>query len=136
MADLNVIALSGNLTGDPELKHTSSGTALCKGRMANNGFGRDKPAMFIDITTWGRDAEFMANNCKKGTTVQVSGRLESNSYTDKNGNKRTSFSVNVKDLYVKRAPSTERSDEFSGFTPSDTAQAFNESLDSGDGIPF
>ena len=137
MADLNIIALSGNLTQDPELKHTSNGTALCKGRMANNGFGRDKAAMFIDVTCWGRDAEYMAKNCKRGTTIQVSGRLESNSYTDKNGNNRTSFSINVRDLYVKRAPSSDRDGEFADFTP-DTSNTGRYGGDNPtpDGIPF
>ena len=136
MADLNIIALSGNLTQDPELKHTSNGTALCKGRMANNGFGRDKPAMFIDVTCWGRDAEYMAKNCKQGTNIQVSGRLESNSYTDRNGNNRTSFSVNVRDLYVRRSPSSDRADEFAGFTPSEPAKPTSNPFEDEEGIPF
>ena len=139
MADLNIIALSGNLTQDPELKHTSNGTALCKGRMANNGFGRDKPAMFIDVTCWGRDAEYMAKNCKRGTTIQVSGRLESNSYTDKNGNNRTSFSINVRDLYViKRAPATDNYEEFADLSPSTSNKSGFSGVETlpEDGIPF
>ena len=103
MADLNVIILSGNLTKDPELRHTPKGTPVCNVRIANNGFKRDEPALFIDLTVWGKDAEYMASRCERGTFIEVSGRLTCRTYTTKEGQERTVYEVNVKDLHVKRA---------------------------------
>ena len=60
MADLNIIALSGNLVSTPEVRHTNKGTAVCNLRIANNGYSQDEDAMFIDLVLWGRDAEYAA----------------------------------------------------------------------------
>lgn len=145
MADLNVITLSGNLTQDPELRHTPKGLSVCNARLANNGFGRDEETLFINIVLWGKDAEYCADNCSKGTFVEVSGRFSLRSYTDRNGNERTSPEVNVKSFHAKtRIAST--SNDGGGYkstykggaysAPSETAESFNDSFDGGDGIPF
>ena len=49
MADLNIIALSGNLVSTPEVRHTNKGTAVCNLRIANNGYSQDEDAMFINL---------------------------------------------------------------------------------------
>jgi single-strand DNA-binding protein len=143
MADLNMIALAGNLTRTPELRHTAKGQAVCSARIANNGFRKDKEALFIDITVWGRDAEYMAANCEKGTQVQITGRLESETYTGRDGKERTTFSVNVRDLHVKKAMKDDTAGAGYGGSKtnwsgtSETAEAFNESFDSPvDPVPF
>ncbi len=82
MANINRVVLVGNLTKDPELRHTQSGTAVCKLRLAVNtrrkddtGQWVDKPNYF-DVTVWGNQAESCAQYLSKGRPVGVDGRLE------------------------------------------------------------
>src|ERR1044071_8441260 len=83
MANINRVVLVGNLTKDPELRHTPSGTAVCKLRLAVNtrqkdastGEWGDKPNYF-DVTVWGNQAESCAQFLSKGRPVGVDGRLD------------------------------------------------------------
>ena len=82
MANINRVVLVGNLTKDPELRHTQGGTAVCKLRLAVNtrrkddtGQWVDKPNYF-DVTVWGNQAESCAQYLSKGRPVGVDGRLE------------------------------------------------------------
>src|SRR5438067_1820375 len=82
MANINRVVLVGNLTKDPELRHTPSGTAVCKLRIAVNtrqkdqatGEWGDKPNYF-DVTVWGNQGESCAQFLSKGRPVGVDGRL-------------------------------------------------------------
>ena len=82
MANINRVVLVGNLTRDPELRTTPSGTSVCKLRLAVNSRTRggdgqwtDKPNYF-DVTVWGNQAESCAQYLSKGRPVGVDGRLE------------------------------------------------------------
>ena len=82
MANINRVVLVGNLTKDPELRHTPSGTAVCKLRLAVNtrqkdpqGNWGDKPNYF-DVTVWGNQGESCAQYLSKGRPVGVDGRLD------------------------------------------------------------
>src|SRR4051812_50059208 len=83
MANINRVVLVGNLTKDPELRHTPSGTAVCKLRLAVNtrqkdgatGEWGDKPNYF-DVTVWGNQGESCAQYLAKGRPVAVDGRLD------------------------------------------------------------
>src|SRR5688500_5356050 len=83
MANINRVVLVGNLTKDPELRHTPSGTAVCKLRLAVNtrqkdssaGEWGDKPNYF-DVTVWGNQGESCAQYLSKGRAVAVDGRLD------------------------------------------------------------
>jgi single-strand DNA-binding protein len=101
MADLNIIALSGNLVSTPEVRHTNQGNAVCNLRIANNGYSQEEGALFIDLVVWGKDAEYAARTCKKGTFVEVNGRLTQRSYTDREGNDRKVYEVKVRDFHAK-----------------------------------
>src|SRR5213595_1256162 len=82
-ANINRVVLVGNLTKDPELRHTPSGTAVCSLRLAVNtrrkdsatGEWTEKPNYF-DITVWGNQGESCAQYLAKGRPVAVDGRLE------------------------------------------------------------
>ena len=81
-ANINSVVLVGNLTRDPELRHTPSGMAVCSLRLAVNsrrkdetGNWTDKPNYF-DITVWGAQGENCAQYLAKGRPVGVQGRLE------------------------------------------------------------
>ena len=97
--NINRVVLTGNLTRDPELRNTPSGTAVCSLRLAVNtsrkdasGQWVDKPNYF-DITVWGRQGETVAQYCAKGRPIAVDGRLEWREFTDKEGNNRQAVEI-------------------------------------------
>src|SRR6476660_1796309 len=81
MANFNRVILAGNLTRDPELKYTSKGTAVARIGMAinrtwKNETGEQKEEVtFVDVDAWGRQAEVIAQDVKKGRPLLVEGRL-------------------------------------------------------------
>lgn len=87
MPNLNRVLLIGNLTRDPELRHTPRGTPVCDIAIAINrkisGENPVEETTYIDITTWGRTAELSHKYLKKGSSVCVEGRLSTDSWTDK-----------------------------------------------------
>ena len=99
MANINRVVLVGNLTKDPELRHTPSGTAVCKLRIAVNtrqkdpqGNWGDKPNYF-DVTVWGNQGESCAQYLSKGRPVAVDGRLEWREWDAQDGTKRQAVEI-------------------------------------------
>lgn len=94
---LNIVALIGRLTHDPELKTTPNGVNVCSFRIAvDRSFtrkGEERKADFIDVTAWRQTAEFVSKYFQKGSMISVQGRLETSQYQDKNGNNRTATEV-------------------------------------------
>ena len=98
-ANVNVVVITGNLTRDPELRHTGSGTAVCKLRVAVNsrrkdgqtGEWMDKPNYF-DVTVWGTQGENCANYLAKGRPVAIDGRLDWREW-EKDGGKRQAVEI-------------------------------------------
>ncbi len=87
--NINRVVMTGNLTRDPELRSTPSGTSVCSLRLACNtrrkdasGEWADKPNYF-DITVWGAQGENCAQYLSKGRPVAVDGRLEWREWEDK-----------------------------------------------------
>jgi single-strand DNA-binding protein len=98
-ASINRVVLVGNLTRDPELRHTPSGTAVCSLRIAVNsrqkqpdGQWGEKPNYF-SITVWDRQAESCAQYLSKGRPVAVDGRLDWREYEAKDGTKREAVEI-------------------------------------------
>ena len=98
-SNINVVALTGNLTKDPELRHLESGTAVCKLRLAVNsrrkdGSGNwvDKPNYF-DVTVWGAQGENCSTYLSKGRPVAVQGRLEWREWESQDGGKRQAVEI-------------------------------------------
>jgi single stranded DNA-binding protein len=87
MASLNRVLLIGNLTRDPEVRHTSNkGTAVCDiGLAINRIVGGDEgekkeETTFVDVTLWGRQAEIAGQFLKKGRPVFIEGRLRTETW--------------------------------------------------------
>jgi len=100
MASLNKTLLIGNLTQDPEVRRTPSGTAVSTLRMAVNESYRSKSGeqvektLFLDVDVWDRQAETCGQYLSKGSPIFVEGRLQMDEWTDKeSGNKRTKLKV-------------------------------------------
>lgn len=93
----NRVSLHGRFTANPELKHTSSGMAVTTFYLAVDD-GKTK-TNFFKCVAWTGTAETICKYFYKGKPIIVDGRLDSNNYTDKNGNKRTDVFVVVRDIY-------------------------------------
>jgi single-strand DNA-binding protein len=100
MANVNKVILLGNLTRDPEVKHTQKGLAVADfGLAVNRTFTTDsgekrEEATFIDITVWGKTAELARQYLTKGRQVYIEGRLQFDSWEDKQtGQKRSKLRV-------------------------------------------
>jgi single-strand DNA-binding protein len=100
---INRVVLAGNLTRDPEQRHTSSGTAVLNATIAVNDRRKqgdewvDAPN-FIDLTFWGRSAEVITEYCSKGQLLFVDGKMRQESWTNEDGDKRTKISVTVNEF--------------------------------------
>ncbi len=100
MASFNKVILLGNLTRDPEVRYTPKGTAVTELGMAvnrvytaENGEKREETT-FVDITLWGRTAEIAGEYLKKGRPVFIEGRLQLDTWDDKqSGQKRSKLKV-------------------------------------------
>lgn len=93
---MNKALLVGRITTKPELRTTSSGIPFTRFSVAinrpftNNG---ERTADFINILVWRKQAENVCNFLDKGSQVAIEGRIQTGSYTDKDGNNRASFEV-------------------------------------------
>lgn len=90
MASYNKVILMGNLTRDPEVRYTPQGTAVTDIGLAVNRQWFDKNAnerkeevTFLDVTLWGRTAEIAGEYLSKGRPVLIEGRLQMDSWQDK-----------------------------------------------------
>ena len=100
MANLNKVLLMGNLTRDPEVRYTPKGTAVTELGIAVNriyagesGEKREE-VTFVDVTVWGRTAENVGEYLRKGRPVFIEGRLQLDSWEDKqSGQKRNKLRV-------------------------------------------
>jgi single-strand DNA-binding protein len=100
MASFNKVILLGNLTRDPEVRYTPKGTAVTEIGMAmnrnytaENGEKREETT-FVDVTLWGRTAEIAGEYLKKGRPVFIEGRLQLDTWDDKqSGQKRSKLKV-------------------------------------------
>ena len=98
-SNINRVILTGNLTRDPELRDTGSGTPVCSLRIASNTRRRgaggewvDKPNYF-DITVWGAQGENAARYLERGRAVAVDGRLEWREWEDKEATKHQAVEI-------------------------------------------
>ncbi len=98
-ANINRVILVGNLTRDPELRHTPSGTAVCSLRLAVNSRRKDDSGQWVDkpnyfdITVWGAQGENCAQYLAKGRPVAIDGRLEWREWETQDGAKRQAVDV-------------------------------------------
>jgi single-strand DNA-binding protein len=98
-ANINRVVLVGNLTKDPELRHTGGGTPVCSLRIAVNTRRKDETGQWVDkpnyfdITVWGNQGERCAQYLTKGRPVAVDGRLEWREWETPEGNKRQAVDI-------------------------------------------
>ncbi len=99
MASVNKVILVGNLGRDPELRYTQSGQPVATFSIATTDRWRDKDGANQErtewhrIVVWGKSAENCAKYLQKGRSAYIEGRLQTNDWEDKEGNKRTTTEV-------------------------------------------
>ncbi len=93
----NKVILMGRITHDPELKTTPNGIAVCSFSIAVDRRyqtkGEEKKTDFFNIETWRTTAEFVTRYFRKGSMIMVEGELQTQKYTDRNGNPATWYKV-------------------------------------------
>jgi len=98
MNNINRVVITGNLTADPELRSTPSGTSVCNLRVACNTRRKDgeewvdKPN-FFNVTVWGAQGENVARYLSKGRPVAIDGRLEWREWEAQDGSKRQAVDI-------------------------------------------
>lgn len=106
MAGETVITVVGNLTADPELRYTQSGTPVANFTIAStprtfdkaSGEWKDGEALFLRCSVWRDFAENVAGSLTKGMRVIAQGNLKQRSYETKEGEKRTSIELDVQEI--------------------------------------
>jgi single-strand DNA-binding protein len=101
MPNFNRVIILGNLTKDPDLKYTPTGTPLCNFVIAINSFFKDskgvkqEEATFVPVTVWKKQAETVAEYLKKGRPVLIEGRLKQERWKNKEDGKDRSRMIVV-----------------------------------------
>ncbi len=90
---MNSVTLHGRLSRDPEMRTTQTGKAFARFYVAVDRMTKEKAADFIPCTAWGQTAELIAKYFNKGKEILLEGRIQTGSYTDKEGNKRYTTDV-------------------------------------------
>ena len=103
MANLNLVLLAGNLTKDPEVRYTPSGTAVADLGIAVNRTWVDRQTnerkeevCFVDVVAWGRQAETCGEYLRKGSPILIEGRLQLDKWETQAGEKRSKLRVRAR----------------------------------------
>ena len=137
----NKVILIGNLTTDPELKQSTSGVSVCSFNIAvNRKYNKDgkNEVDFIGIVAWRQQAEFISKYFKKGQPILVCGQIQTRSYTDKQGNKRTAVEVVADEISFvgnKESATDAKNEAYMPSAYTSNSQNFEE-IPADEGLPF
>lgn len=148
---LNVVALMGRLTYEPELRSTPSGVSVLRFQVAVDrnyqSNGQERQADFIDCVAWRQTAEFISRYFHRGSMIAVEGAIQTQNFTDKNGNNRKSTEVVANNVSfcggksdsgsstepTQKAPPKEQG---TGYNIEPDELDFEEIVDDDDDLPF
>ena len=145
---INSVVLMGRLTYEPELKTTTSGLSVIRFQMAVDrnyqSQGQERQADFIDVVAWRQTADFVSRYFHKGSMIAVEGSIQTNNFTDRDGNKRKSVEVvaNQVSFCGSKAESgtgNQSNNSFNQPAPSYASadnSDFEEIVDDDDDLPF
>lgn len=98
---LNMIAAMGRMTHTPELRTTTSGKEVCSFDIAcerSYSASGQRETDFLPCVAWGKTAQFVAQYFDKGSMIAVNGSLQTRKYQDKQGNNRTAYEIQVREV--------------------------------------
>ena len=133
---MNKVILMGRLTRDPEVSSSASGTTFARYSIAvDRKFKKEgePDADFFNCTSFGKQAEFVERYLKKGTKIVVSGRLQNNNYTNKDGQKVYDIRVMVEEIEFAES---KNSSESSNYGSADVTDFINIAADIVEPLPF
>ena len=143
MANLNKVFLIGNLTRDPELRYTPSGTAVASFGVAVNRKWRSQTGedreetCFVDVNAFARQAEVLSEYMSKGRPIFIEGRLHLDQWEDKaSGAKRSKLTVTVERFEFLGSGGGGKGEARRGAGKPQAAEAAEEPLPSDEDIPF
>lgn len=97
---INRVILQGRLVREPELRQTGNGAAVCSFTVANSKKYKEREdKLFLDCTAWRGTAEFICRYFHKGDEIAVEGQLWTESFEDREGNKRSVNKLTVSDAH-------------------------------------
>ena len=135
---LNVVALMGRLTADPELRTTPAGVSVTSFTIAvDRSFvkqGEERQADFINCVAWRGTADFVAKHFQKGSLIAVDGSIQTRRYQDKDGHNRTAFEVVVNNAHF--AGSKEKAEKPAYNAPEQPACDDFATIDDAEDLPF
>lgn len=134
---LNVVALMGRLTADPELRSTTTGVSVASFTIAvDRSFvkqGEERQADFITCVAWRSAAEFICKYFQKGSMIAVDGSIQTRRYQDKDGHNRTAFEVVVDNAHFAGGkPSAQAAPQYAA----PPAQDDFTTIDDADDLPW
>lgn len=141
---MNKVILMGNLTRDPEIRYSQGENSLAIARFSiavNRRFARqgDTDVDFFNCTAFGRQAEFIEKYFRQGSRVLLSGRIQNDNYTNKNGEKVYSVQIIAEEIEFAERKSTADANaasaqNFNGGAPQPNAAANDDFMNIPDGI--
>lgn len=147
---INMVALMGRLTFEPELRTTPSGVSVIRFQVACDRnyqrSGQDRQADFIDCVAWRQTAEFISRYFHKGSMIAVEGTIQTSNYTDKDGNKRKQIEVLANNVSFcgskaengSQGTQTAQNEQYTqgGMDINPDTADFEEIVDNDDDLPF
>ena len=132
---INNAVIMGRLTYEPELRATPSDVSVVRFQVAVDRnyqkAGEDRKTDFIDVTAWRQTAEFVSKYFHKGSMIAVEGSIQTDNFTDKDGNKRKSVQV-----VANQASFCGSKAESGAQTAAPAPDAEFEPIDDDDDLPF
>lgn len=132
--NINKSVLGGRLTANVELKHTNNGIPVCQFTVAVTRKANREQTDFINCVAWRKTAEFISQYFGKGSSICVTGEIQTRSWTDNNGNKRFATELVVDEAYFVDSKA-----ENAGNAPSYNEQGFGgfqDVSDDDEDLPF
>ena len=145
---INTVAIMGRLTYDPELRSTPSGVSVIRFQVAvDRNYqrqGTERQADFIDCVAWRQTADFISRYFHKGSMIAVEGSIQTQNFTDKNGNQRKSVEVVANNVSfcgsrAETGTGAPQQNDFEQPAPSYSSAEnsdFEEIIDEDDDLPF
>ena len=146
---LNKAVICGRLTADPELKQTQSGVPVVSFTLAVNrryqgknadGTPAQSQADFINVVAWRQTAEFISRYFKKGSSLCVTGSIQTRNWTDQQGQRRYATEVVADEaMFVdSKSDGASPAENYTApsFSSSPAASSNMEELNTGDDLPF
>lgn len=134
---LNHVSVAGRLTRDPEMRRTGSGVPVTSFTLAvDRDFSKDKECDFFDVVAWRNTAEFVNSYFKQGRVAIVAGRLQTRSWTDKDGNKRKTVEIVAENVYFGDSKKSDAGEKYEAAKSSELDHDYPAIYGDDSNLPF